>query len=246
LDYCAVHEEYVKMAQEVDYEGDVSLTPGFTGFRVSDAPLASFALPAQTRRLPPPESDRSNRGAGRVGVSGRGAKRASAASERGGGSGPPSKRERRGEYGGGAGTSSSAPGFNGAEHDEPSSSDGLSGDEDGDGEGGGGGGYRYGRDGGGGFPPEVPVTCNSVRGIFVFELTKVRCQCCGWTEYTPTQWEQHCGAGSAKKWKASIKVEPGCVPEVPARANPMQIGKWFDLRGLDLKSSRAAGGAMHV
>ena len=34
-------------------------------------------------------------------------------------------------------------------------------------------------------------------------------------QFSCTQYEQHCGAGAAKKWKASLRVEPGCVPEVP-------------------------------
>lgn len=35
------------------------------------------------------------------------------------------------------------------------------------------------------------------------------CACCA-------QFEAHAGAGSAKKWKTSLKVRPGAEPEVPA------------------------------
>ena len=34
-------------------------------------------------------------------------------------------------------------------------------------------------------------------------------------EFSCTQFEAHCGAGAAKKWKASFKIEPGQLDEVP-------------------------------
>ena len=49
--------------------------------------------------------------------------------------------------------------------------------------------------------------------------------------FHPRQWEQHCGAGTAKKWKLSVRVELGftklgdCSSEVPSVSVP--IGRWF-------------------
>ena len=37
-------------------------------------------------------------------------------------------------------------------------------------------------------------------------------------EMTATQFEQHAGAGSAKKWKTSLRILPGQVPECPPGA----------------------------
>lgn len=48
---------------------------------------------------------------------------------------------------------------------------------------------------------------------------------------------QHCGAGAAKKWKASLRVEPGSVPEVPRNANPMPVGRWMEMKGIEVKTS---------
>jgi hypothetical protein len=42
-------------------------------------------------------------------------------------------------------------------------------------------------------------------------------------------------AGSAKKWKASIRVEAGGAPDMPAGGGSMTIGKWLDQRGIDIK-----------
>lgn len=64
--------------------------------------------------------------------------------------------------------------------------------------------------------------CNGYRGIFLLGLQRVICMCndCrkkpeAEREFSCTQYEQHCGAGAAKKWKASLRIEPGCVSEVP-------------------------------
>ena len=65
--------------------------------------------------------------------------------------------------------------------------------------------------------------CNAIHGILLLRRQRVLCQCkeCaarpeGSQEFSCTQFEQHCGAGSAKKWKASLRIVPGGVPEVPA------------------------------
>jgi hypothetical protein len=52
------------------------------------------------------------------------------------------------------------------------------------------------------------------------------------------QYEQHAGCGSAKKWKASIRIEPGAVRECPRGANAMAFGKWLELKGIEAKGSK--------
>ncbi|KAG2493471.1 hypothetical protein HYH03_008288 [Edaphochlamys debaryana] len=98
-------------------------------------------------------------------------------------------------------------------------------------------------------PQQFNVSCNDVMGTFIMDGIKVVCHCkdCADTprsqrEFHPTHWEQHCGAGTAKKWKASIKIEPGGAPEVPLGANPMQIGKWFDMLGVEFRPAKTTGG----
>eukprot|EP00798_Chlamydomonas_sp_ICE-L_P023865 gene23863-9427_t len=45
----------------------------------------------------------------------------------------------------------------------------------------------------------------------------------------PFKWEGHCGNAAAKKWKASIKVIPGYLPEVPAGAKSLcPGGRWLE------------------
>jgi SAND domain len=72
---------------------------------------------------------------------------------------------------------------------------------------------------------QVPVLCGGKRGFFLVGPQRVECVCAEcWTkpeserEMSCTQFEAHCGAGAAKKWKASLRVEPGSVPEVPGGA----------------------------
>ncbi len=98
-------------------------------------------------------------------------------------------------------------------------------------------------------PSQLTVSCNEVAGLFIMDGIKVICRCkeCvarpkGQREFHPTHWEQHCGAGTAKKWKASIKIEPGGAPEVPQGSYPMQIGKWFDMLGVEFRPARTTGG----
>lgn len=97
-------------------------------------------------------------------------------------------------------------------------------------------------------PSQLTVSCNEVAGLFIMDGIKVICRCkvCvdqpkGQREFHPTHWEQHCGAGTAKKWKASIKIEPGGAPEVPLGSYPMQIGKWFDMLGVEFRPARTTG-----
>jgi hypothetical protein len=89
------------------------------------------------------------------------------------------------------------------------------------------------------------VLVNRTRGILNLPNMKVRCLCpaCAANPnpeaaiFTPTQFEQHGGAGSAKKWKASLRLEPGGVPECPANSNPMQVGRWLEMKGIETKTA---------
>lgn len=70
---------------------------------------------------------------------------------------------------------------------------------------------------------QVPVFCNGLHGVFLLGRQRIVCSCgdCAakpppQREHSCTQFEMHCGAGAAKKWKASLRVQPGGVPEVPA------------------------------
>ena len=72
--------------------------------------------------------------------------------------------------------------------------------------------------------------CNGYRGQFLVGLQRVVCMCSDCKklpdterEFSCTQYEQHCGAGAAKKWKASLRIEPGSVPEVPEGQSPDDI-----------------------
>lgn len=62
--------------------------------------------------------------------------------------------------------------------------------------------------------------CNGKRGIFVVSELRVLCVCNACRPKYPqgrdmscTQFEAHAGMAAAKKWKASLKVAPGSVPE---------------------------------
>ena len=50
------------------------------------------------------------------------------------------------------------------------------------------------------------------------------------------------GSGAAKKWKASIRVQPGGVAEVPAGGGGMTLGRWFDIKGVDFRPAKTLGG----
>lgn len=92
---------------------------------------------------------------------------------------------------------------------------------------------------------QIAILCNNIKGTFLLASMKVVCHCPDCANvpkekrvFSPTQYEQHCGAGSAKKWKASIRIEPGSVPECPPGATPMQIGRWFDIKGIETKGAK--------
>ena len=71
---------------------------------------------------------------------------------------------------------------------------------------------------------QVPIICAGVQGIFLLGRQRVLCLCkeCAARphekdrEHSCTQFEQHAGAGAAKKWKSSLRIQPGSIPEVPA------------------------------
>lgn len=72
-------------------------------------------------------------------------------------------------------------------------------------------------------PLQIPVFCNDIHGTLLLRRGRVLCRCeeCskrpeGVREFSCTQFEQHSGSGSAKKWKASLRIVPGGVPEIPA------------------------------
>lgn len=59
---------------------------------------------------------------------------------------------------------------------------------------------------------QIPVTCNGTRGIFSLPEMRINCLCESCEEvaaakriFTPTQFEQHGGCGTAKKWRISIR-----------------------------------------
>lgn len=78
------------------------------------------------------------------------------------------------------------------------------------------------------FIPQVPVVCQSLRGSFLVHRYKVRCAgpCCAGNSklWSPRQFESHAG-GSANKWRTSLKVQPGTVPEAPKRGSALTIGR---------------------
>lgn len=73
---------------------------------------------------------------------------------------------------------------------------------------------------------QIPVICSGMRGLFMLAAQRVICRCSeckkkpeSERDMSCTQFEAHCGAGAAKKWKASLRIEPGGVPEVPDGAH---------------------------
>ncbi len=97
-------------------------------------------------------------------------------------------------------------------------------------------------------PETVEVICNGVNGTLIIADQTVVCGCSscmhlGQSSRTMscTQFEIHSGAGGKKKWKYSIKVRPGTEPEVPRNGSPMPVGKWFELKGVEVAAVEGAG-----
>jgi hypothetical protein len=53
-----------------------------------------------------------------------------------------------------------------------------------------------------------------------------------------TRFERHAGS-RAKKWRLSLRVEPGSVPECPPGGGGMSLGAWLDARGASAWVPRA-------
>ncbi|KAK9862670.1 hypothetical protein WJX84_009528, partial [Apatococcus fuscideae] len=98
-------------------------------------------------------------------------------------------------------------------------------------------------------PPKIPakvrVLCGTTHGLFMPVKRRVQCECehClqkpeSQREFSPTQFEAHCGAGAAKKWKASLRIIPGGAPDVSSSGNPVQIGRWLVSKGLEKSAAK--------
>lgn len=93
---------------------------------------------------------------------------------------------------------------------------------------------------------DIKVVCNGINGIFHFSNQRVSCECEECLQksnledriFTATHFEQHCGAGTAKKWKASVRIRPGSVPEVSESDPPLPLGRWFAMKGIDMLITR--------
>lgn len=96
---------------------------------------------------------------------------------------------------------------------------------------------------------QIPIICNTIKGTFLLADMRVVCSCTACAvqpverrTFTPTQYEQHAGCGSAKKWKASIRIEAGAVAECPKGSAPLPFGKWLEVKGIEAKGSKSSGG----
>ena len=88
---------------------------------------------------------------------------------------------------------------------------------------------------------QLPVVCNSIEGILHMDQQVVECFCdvcedrvaSGFNRpiWSLTRFERHCGS-KAKKWRLSLKIRPGSVPECPAGSHPMPLGQWLDVMQL--------------
>ncbi|KAL6769501.1 hypothetical protein ACKKBG_A31275 [Auxenochlorella protothecoides x Auxenochlorella symbiontica] len=95
---------------------------------------------------------------------------------------------------------------------------------------------------------KLPVTCNDVRGLVFLDQQVVSCFCpacdarvAGGHDrplFSFTRFERHSGS-KAKKWRLSLRIDPGAVPECPPGDAPMPIGQWLDARGVMAWSARA-------
>lgn len=53
-----------------------------------------------------------------------------------------------------------------------------------------------------------------------------------------TRFERHSGS-KAKKWRLSLRIDPGSIPECAAHEPPLPLGQWLDMRGLPNWAPRA-------
>lgn len=54
-----------------------------------------------------------------------------------------------------------------------------------------------------------------------------------------TRFERHCGS-RAKKWRLSLRIEPGSVPECGPADQPLSLGQWLDGKGLGAWAPRGS------
>ena len=94
-------------------------------------------------------------------------------------------------------------------------------------------------------PPQLPVVCNEIEGVFLPRQSMFRCHCdqpehmCGSISgegdgklFNGSSWEAHCGRGSMKKWRRSVKCYlSGPVPR-------MFMDNWIEEVGLDVPGAR--------
>lgn len=95
---------------------------------------------------------------------------------------------------------------------------------------------------------KLPVVCNDVRGVVFLDQQVVSCFCPACSArvmdghdrplFSFTRFERHTGS-KAKKWRLSLRIQPGSVPECPVGEPPMPLGQWLELRGYSPSGQRA-------
>lgn len=88
---------------------------------------------------------------------------------------------------------------------------------------------------------KLPIFCNDISGVLCMDQQIVACHCesceqrvaAGYDRpiFSLTRYERHSGS-KAKKWRLSLRIQPGAVPECPRGASPLPIGHWLSMRGL--------------
>lgn len=76
----------------------------------------------------------------------------------------------------------------------------------------------------------------AAQGTFLVAQSRVICNCAecagkpaSQREMSATHFEAHAGAGAAKKWKSSVRILAGAVPEVPAGGCCQMQHSWHEL-----------------
>ncbi|GAB4823890.1 hypothetical protein N2152v2_010936 [Parachlorella kessleri] len=91
---------------------------------------------------------------------------------------------------------------------------------------------------------KLRVLCNDVRGILYLDDQFVSCFCADCEArvraghdrpiFGLSRFEKHCGS-KAKKWRTSLRVEPGSCPEVKLSDPPMPVGHYLAMKGMGIK-----------
>ena len=94
------------------------------------------------------------------------------------------------------------------------------------------------------------MTCNDTRGTVYLDQQVVACYCPACDArvasghdrplFSFTRFERHSGS-KAKKWRISLRIDPGSVPEVPEGDPPMALGQWLEAKGVMSWAPRGAG-----